>query len=646
MRPFNSGFSKLKNTKNINKEKLMISFRENSINSLKLRINYELMYEAFYIANLFYDMNETSKHKNDKSFYILNRKWFESWKKYVHFDKYMYFHSKYLSINSLPIRPREAPMKEIFEKLKSNPKIRDNLYHYFNSLFLTDNSGNFPGIITNKLLLYDKKDSYFNLDNKDSNYNYNIDEKYIYGRDYLIVTRDIWKFFQCVYGGKEIRRYNLNRELYNNQFKNFSYNNNINDLKTQKGVILVEAKLKTINTIIIRSNFKSDVRNHKIIPFIVDAPKYIYVSHKFTIQKLKEKIKEMVINFRGRNSDELRLWILKDKSYLTFVDDLYQDFKKNIYSELKFPGISLDNFGLNTKIEDLGNIILKNVIIVVESKIHMGIRGEERYIFQKDNLNQKSENFKDIGSKIKEGKNLNDEVLKYKNSLYEKIFYKNTPGGYSKDNFVIKNYFKQKYQLEKISRMDEKDIKNFIEKISDYNNENNTKLKDLFIEEVYNLKENMDLIIDESELITKVEGIYSNMFEKEKKQPDLNLTMDMIMKKRKRKEFEEENNKYLSNSFRRNNNNEIIQILDSSSEEKSENENNNFPKEVGIIEKYNKNFELEIDDHEQNFFCNYCEKILDQDFIICDKCGKVKYCNIICKNKDNRFHSKNCNSES
>ena len=75
MRPFNSGFSKLKNTKNINKEKLMISFRENSINSLKLRINYELMYEAFYIANLFYDMNETSKHKNDKSFYILNRKW-------------------------------------------------------------------------------------------------------------------------------------------------------------------------------------------------------------------------------------------------------------------------------------------------------------------------------------------------------------------------------------------------------------------------------------------------------------------------------------------------------------------------------------------------------------------------------------------
>ena len=85
------------------------------------------MYEAFYIANLFYDLNETSKHQNDKSFYILSTSWFEKWKKYV----------------------------------------------------------------------------------------YNIDEKYIYGRDYLIVTRDIWKFFQCIYGGKEIRRYNLNRELYN-----------------------------------------------------------------------------------------------------------------------------------------------------------------------------------------------------------------------------------------------------------------------------------------------------------------------------------------------------------------------------------------------------------------------------------------------
>ena len=46
--------------------------RKENINSLKSRYNYELMYEAFYIANLFYDLNETSKHQNDKSFYILS----------------------------------------------------------------------------------------------------------------------------------------------------------------------------------------------------------------------------------------------------------------------------------------------------------------------------------------------------------------------------------------------------------------------------------------------------------------------------------------------------------------------------------------------------------------------------------------------
>ena len=603
-----------------NKNMSIKSFRQNHINYLKSRFNYELMYEAFYIANLFYDMNETSKHKNDKCFYIISNSWFEKWKKYVNFDKYMYFHSKYLSINSLPIRPPEAPSKEIFDKLKKNPKIKENLNKYFNSLFLTDNSDTYPGSITNQFLLYAQTSSYYNFDNRESTYNYNIDEKYIYGRDYLVVTRDIWKFFQYIYGGKEIRRYNLNRELFTQQPINISsYQNNLKNSNPQILEILVEAKLKTLNIIIIRSNFKLDSRNQKIIPFTVDSPRYLYVSHKFSIRKIKEKIKEMISNFKGKNSDELRLWILKDKTYQHFVDDLNKDFKNNIYLELKFPGVSLDIFGQNTKIEDLGDSILNNVIIVVESKINMGLKGDERYIFKKESLEDRSEHFKDYVIKIRDGKNLNDDnIIEYKKTLYEHIKFKNVPSGYSKDNFLIKNYFTQKYQLDKISKMIDEDVNSFIEKISDYNNEKNSKLKDLFVNEVYTLKENMDLIIDESELITNVEGINSNLFHKEKKQKK-----DMITKKRKRKEFEEENNKYLSNSFRRNNNNEIIQILDSSSEEKSENENNNFPKEVGITEKYNKNFELE-DDHEKNFFCNYCEKNLDQDFIICERCGRIR----------------------
>jgi hypothetical protein len=546
----------------------------------------------------------------------------------------MYFHSKYLSINSLPIRPPEAPSKEIFDKLKKNPKIKENLNKYFNSLFLTDNSDNYPGSITNKFLLYDKKSSYYNFENRESNYNYNIDEKYIYGRDYLVVTRDIWKFFQYIYGGKEIRRYNLNRELFTQQPINISsYQNNLKNSNPQILEILVEAKLKTLNIIIIRSNFKLDSRNQKIIPFTVDSPRYLYVSHKFSIRKIKEKIKEMISNFKGKNSDELRLWILKDKTYQHFVDDLNKDFKNNIYLELKFPGVSLDIFGQNTKIEDLGDSILNNVIIVVESKINMGLKGDERYIFKKESLEDRSEHFKDYVIKIRDGKNLNDDnIIEYKKTLYEHIKFKNVPSGYSKDNFLIKNYFTQKYQLDKISKMIDEDVNSFIEKISDYNNEKNSKLKDLFVNEVYTLKENMDLIIDESELIANVEGINSNLFHKEKKQKK-----DMITKKRKRKQSEEEN--------------EIITIKKKKEENKDLNineENNINSKEIksNEIDEQNKEIEdCENMNEEENQFCSYCEKELEQDFVICDKCGKAKYCNIICKNKDNRFHIKTCNND-
>ena len=270
------------NYKNKNRDMSIKSFRKEHINSLKSRFNYELMYEAFYIANLFYDMNETSKHKNDKSFYILSNLWFEKWKKYVNFDKYMFFHSKYLSINSLPIRPLNTPFKETFDKLKKNPKIKKNIHNYFNSLFLTDNSENYPGSITNKFLLDDKKASYYNFENRESNYNYNIDEKYVYGKDYLVVTRDIWKFFQYIYGGKEIRRYNLNRELFTQQPINLSsYENNLQHSNPQILEILVEAKLKPLNIIIIRSNFKSELIKIKNLFYLllIHQDYYMFLIH-------------------------------------------------------------------------------------------------------------------------------------------------------------------------------------------------------------------------------------------------------------------------------------------------------------------------------------------------------------------------------
>ena len=280
----------------------------------------------------------------------------------------------------------------------------------------------------------------------------------------------------------------------------------------------------------------------------------------------------------------------------------------------------------------------------------MGLKGDERYIFKKETLDDRSENFKDFVIKIRDGKNLNDEnIIDYKKSLYESIKFKNIANGYSKDNFVIKNYFSQKYQLDRISRMIDDDVNNFIEKISDYNNEKNTKLKDLFVNEVYNLKENMDLIIDESELLNNVEGINLNMLTKNNKQSQSNLNNDTNMKKRKRKQNEDENNKTKHRKI----NDENYENIEANEKEngnlnENENENNIQKENEREINESNNQIEIKennIETNEENQFCNYCGEELEQDFVICEKCGKAKYCNIICKNKDDRFHINTYNND-
>ena len=84
----------------------------------------------------------------------------------------------------------------------------------------------------------------------------------------------------------------------------------------------------------------------------------------------------------------------------------------------------------------------------------MGLRGNERYIFKKDKLDDKNDTIKDLVYKIRDGKILNDKnFIQYKESLYQKIFYTNINSGYSKNNFIIKEYFIQKYQFDKIYKI-------------------------------------------------------------------------------------------------------------------------------------------------------------------------------------------------
>ena len=201
------------NLKNKDQNSIEISnLLSKNINLFKNRTKYELMYEAFYISNLFYEMYDTTNHIKDPYFYIINSEWLIKWKKYVNYDFYTNENGwkKFIKLNVLPFRPKDLLSRNdnYLRYIKENTKIK--IFNYFDSYFLSNSASNYPGYINNKILLLDRnqKDLYLNRNQIQSNFNYNILDTMIYKENYIWVTEDIWKYFFCIYGGFEIRRHN------------------------------------------------------------------------------------------------------------------------------------------------------------------------------------------------------------------------------------------------------------------------------------------------------------------------------------------------------------------------------------------------------------------------------------------------------
>ncbi len=114
-------------------------------------------------------MNETKWNFNDDEFFIINKKWFEKWKYFVQYD-YIVSH----------VMTQKKPMKDLsINKLMSN--------------------GADPESITNKFLLVDSKDYYHNRSDTHVYTNYPIKEDFFIGRDYLIVSKAVWKILHGAY---------------------------------------------------------------------------------------------------------------------------------------------------------------------------------------------------------------------------------------------------------------------------------------------------------------------------------------------------------------------------------------------------------------------------------------------------------------
>jgi hypothetical protein len=169
------------------------------------------MNEAFYIANLFYVMNQSKWTYFEDEYYIISTNWFEKWKKYVYFDYYIKNADRFLKLGDVmknPVKKEEGNMVD------PNNTVVDQLFKeesekYFMEYFLKDNMENYPGYISNNELLIDRGIHYMDFNNKKSIFNYNIIDQYENGREFFLINKPIWNYFKAVYGGKEIKRYSI-----------------------------------------------------------------------------------------------------------------------------------------------------------------------------------------------------------------------------------------------------------------------------------------------------------------------------------------------------------------------------------------------------------------------------------------------------
>ena len=617
---------KQKLLKRIEKENDERFVHKNSLNVLKSRCKYELMYESFYIGNLFFNMNQTNQYLKNDDFYIISASWFNRWKNYVFFDYYMRNIEKYLKLNNIDESTSNNEENYLFNLDEKN---KAEVNNFFIETFTASNESNYPGYVENKDILYDKVLYYSNFNKPNSKNNYNIKSELINGQDYYIVSKDIWDYFKTVYGGREIRRLK------------------VNVTGAEKNQIFIESKLKNLNIIIIKpKNYDYYDRDYKYkknqndFPYIIERPKMVFVSRKMNLNLLKDHFINIFHCLKNIEKKYIRSWILESKyTFESFCEYANSNYKMS-EKRLLFPGLCLELFNQNVQLEEIDDF-LKDKKIVIE---YIDTT-ETHFPFKTQRSNEFSQEFQDDICGISQG--INIHKLNY-TEFYDCILL-NSEEKEKKENeksdnslFVIKDFFRKKYMIN--SNNYGEDSKTILANICDSQNgiENEDLQKELNI-----LKENMYLIFDKSEILLKIKTIYSNCFEKKnekevEKNKERIITQEMVQKKRERKKLEEKFKiKLIQKNEKKNKNekgntiNDVKKenIIKDNEEEIELNENNSEQKE----EKNEINAKLK--NTSLNDKCSYCGSNINEDeWVLCEKCNKVKYCNNICLKKDSRFH--------
>ena len=572
------------------------------------------MNESFHIGNLFYAMNQTSKHAKDPVFYIISATWFEKWKTYVNFDYYMNNSKLFMNLNSLPNRPDNMPSESYVTSLTQD--IQDEVNKYFEKYFIADNSEHYPGMVTNKDLLYDKMTHYVNFDKPDSSMNYNIQNQLICGNDYFIVTRDIWKYFRAVYGGKEIKRYRISS----------SSSNNANE-------ILIESKLKNLNLIIIKSKV-DDHHNHNhngddyyaaAFPFSIEKPKNVFVSRRSTLSDFKKQIIDMFSFLKHVHDKDIRFWLLNQEytSHSAFSNYVNETYDKRLNPRISLPGFNLELLNPKVKLEEIDDMLSNRLIIMeyIDSN-------HSHFPFKTQHLSDFSREFQDEIKAISKGKKrLNRNCY----TFYDKLKIENDTQIDRTHLFDIKKFFKDKYMIDTISKIPTDDINKVLLRICDVSNEND---RVEFENEITSLRDNMDLIFEQKELMQKLGFVYStelNTFVSRKSLTRTNasgsgsgtekrLRQDIILKKRERTKI-------------------MQQLLGKTK--------TNSPNERKKHGKRGCEGDIEMDEDDEWDKCGFCSKDIClkwEEVTKCKGCGDVFYCSNSCLNKDLRFHIKTCNN--
>ena len=259
--------------------------------------------------------------------YLINRKWYNNWKKYVNKEYFVFNNEKYQITNKDKKRENEENEEKKKIKWEESPS---------------------PGPISNDQIILDLKSFYNDGDNNNPD-NYIIKQELNFKTDIKIIHENIWNyFFKKFKGGPQLCYISGNR-------------NNENEKNNNKKECLFELNKTEIKLLFLPDKNEIIGNDEKIKKYFSDNNiKSIYIYK----DKLVEDLREQIVKIENKNLknnkenhygeeikvDEIKLWELtlnefNIKNLSLLMIDYYG--KKVLNEELK------ENFNITKKAKDI-----------------------------------------------------------------------------------------------------------------------------------------------------------------------------------------------------------------------------------------------------------------------------------------------------